>query len=542
MPRKPKEPIPIVTEAEEDFIVVTGSAQPQKDDDSINVEEETRRLLEQAMQDYAASKRKSSVNFEEQGTYNSPTTEELARLAECPQDDLTKTLRINSILAKYSNLDDVLGIILESLRVNINTEYRLNYPTVEGRNKTKTLDRVKAVVEKFNREIRLPQQIREKIPRAYSEGTVVMYLRKSDEGWVLDTYPLGIAQISPYSLGGEPVVLISINDLKDRLSKAAYKTRKGKNLFFESVKDEIRENFPDEVYAAFESKENYAKLDERNTGVTRIGNNGRKYGLSPMFKSLGASLILEAFRKSDTVNAKARSKKIVYQVLNPELLGPAGDRNPLVQQQYAHSELLAAYKQAGSVLYTPPAYVKSVDILEPTGEMINKDTVIFYQRKQMTALGIGFLIVESGTSITSASVSLTQLMRNINSIAESFEEIMHKFYRRVLEEEGLPVEFAPTLKIANAECLEQDLKIKMATFLYSTLNGSLKTTMEILDVDYDEEVVRRKAENEAGIDRDFFPRLTSYTSGGDTDAKGGRPEGEETDKQGYDNEYNDKNR
>lgn len=530
-----------VTGAGEDFIVTTTAVKAPKDEArKVSIDEENRRLLEQAMQDYAASRTRSSVFFEESGTYNSPTMDELARLAECPQDDLAKTMRINSILAKYSNLDDVLGIILESLRVNVNTDYRLNYPAVEGRNKAKTLEKVKAVIDRFNGEIRLAQQIREKIPRAYAEGTVILYLRKSDDGWVIDTYPLGIASISPYSMGGEPIVLVDIGELKNRLSKAAFKTRKGKNLFFESVMEEIRENFPEEVYDAFESKDNYAKLDERNTGVIRIGNNGRKYGLSPMFKSLGASLILETFRNSDMLNAKARSKKVVYQLLNPELLGKNGERNPLVQQQYAHSELLAAYRSGGSVIYTPPAYVKSVDILEPSGEMINKDTVVFYQRKQMTALGIGFLIVESGTSITSAGVSLTQLMRNINAIAESLEDMMHKFYRRVLEAEGLPVEYAPTLKIADAESLEQDLRLKLATFLYSSVNGSLKTTMEILNVDYDEEVARRMAENEAGIDKAFYARESAFTKSKDSgDGENGRPKGDANGKQDYDETYND---
>lgn len=536
---KKKESISAIASSEEDFIVTTITTQPAKDAQTeISIEEETRRLLTQAMLDAAANKRASSVFLDEKGTYNSPSMDELARLAECPQDDLEKMLRINSIIAKYSNLDDVLGVVLESLRVNINTDYKLDYPNVEGRNKTKTLDRVKAVIDEFNNEIHLSQQIREKIPRAYSEGTVFLYLRKADDGWVIDTYPLGVAVVSPYNVGGKPVVLININELKDRLSKATFKNRRGKSLFFESVKEEIRENFPAEVYAAFEAKDNYAKLDEQNTGVIRIGNNGRKYGLSPMFKSLNASLILEIFRNSDTVNAKARSKKIVYQLLNPQLLGSTGDRNPLAQQQYAHSELIAAYRAGGSVIYTAPAYVKEVGILEPKGEMINKDTVIHYLHKQMTSLGIGFLNVESGASITSASISLTQLMRNINSIAEAFEEVMEGFYRRVLEVEGLPVEYAPRLKISDAETLEQDLRIKLATFLYSTLNGSLRSALDILGVDYEEEVSRRKAENANGLSDEFFPRLTGYTTGGNTEKKTGRPEGDENDKKVYDDEYN----
>ena len=515
-------------------IVVTATDDTQTQE--MSMEERSVKILEKAMKSYDLVAKQSSAFLSEKGSYNSPSIDELGQLAEGPQDSIRKILRINSIVSKYSNLDDVLGTVSEAIRINLNTDYRLNHQAPEGRNKAKTAARAKSLIESLNDEIQVKRLIREQIPRAYMEGNVVMYLRQNETGWVVDTYPLGVAEISPYSVGGEPIVLIDMNELRSRLSKAALKMRNGKNMFFDSIDEEIKKNFPKEIYDAHVNRESYAKLDPRYTGVMRVNNNGRKYGVTPMFKAMGASLILETFQKSDMLNAKARTKKIILQLLDPVLLGKEGTKTPIPQQQYAHTELVTAYTQPGSCLFTAPAYTKDVKILEAKGDMVEKDTVLHYLHKQMSALGIGFLTVESNSSVSSAKISLDQLMRNINSISFGLEEVLAKFYRQVLIDEGLPPEYAPTIKILDSESLETDLKIKVANLLYTTLNCSLKTAMEVIGVDYDEEVVRRREENERGIEKEFFPRQTSYTYGG---GESGRPRGEETDKQGYDDGYNE---
>lgn len=540
MPRKPNASLPQASETE-DFVVISAQAPPSVEiKEEYSIERETEKILEQAMKTYDLLQKQTSAFLTEKGTYTTPTLEELALLAEAPQDSLEKVLRINSIIAKYSNLDDVLGTVGDAIRTNLNTDYRLNYKQVDGRNKAKKLEQVKEIVESFNEDVSIRRVIKEQIPRGYMEGTVVMYLRKSDNTWTLDTYPLGVAFVSPYSLNGEPIIIIDMNELKSRLTKSSMKTRTGKNIFFDNLDSELKENFPDEVYKAFVNKEPYVKLDPRYTRVLRIGNGGRKYGISPAFKSIGASLILETFMKSDMLNAKARSKKFMYQLLDPVLLGPTGEKNPIPQARHAHKEFLEAYKQP-SCLYTG-TYVKQVGLIEPKGEMVGKDTILYYLRKQMSSLGISFLMSDANAGISSANISLQQLMRNINSISESLEDIFMHFYRQILIDAGLPPEYAPTIKIIDSEALETELKIKIATLLYSTLNCSLKTALETLGYDYPEEVNRRREENANGVDKDFYPRQTSYTSGGspsENAPNNGRPPSEdENDKNQYDKEYN----
>ena len=539
MPRKKKINEDVQSDVIEDFIVVSATP-PKADEPEFSVEEETNRLLLQAMKTYNLVAKQSSAFLEEKGSYTTPTQDELSSLAEWPQDSLAKTLRINSIISKYSNLDDVLGTVVEAIRVNLNDEYRLTYKNIEGRNNLKKLERVKAAIDSFNEDIGIERLIREFIPRAYLEGTVITYLRKSDNGWSIDTIPLGIGSISPYAVGSDPVILVDMNELKSRINKTKYRSRSGSSLFFDNLEEEIRENFCKEIYDAYVNKDQYARLDVRYTGVIRVGNQGRKYGLSPLFKAIPASMLLESFQVSDMKNAKVRSKKMVYQLLDPVLLGQNGERNPLTQQAYAHKELVAAYSRPGSVLYTAPGYVKSVNILEPKGEMVDKDTVMRYTYKEMSSIGIAFTAIDSNSSISGAKISLDQLMRNINSMGKPVEDVFEKYYRQMLIDESLPPEYAPQIKIIDSEALGLDMKAKLVEILYSKLNLSLHTALETLGYDATEEFTRRKAENEQGIETVFYPRESLYTKSGDSgDTKDtGRPSGDETDKQDYDENYN----
>ena len=77
-------------------------------------------------------------------------------------------------------------------------------------------------------------------------------------------------EISDYDVDGDPVVLFNIKELRTRLQKVYKKNKKNKALFFEKMEDEVKANYPEEVYKAFMAKEDYAKLDVNYSGVIRI--------------------------------------------------------------------------------------------------------------------------------------------------------------------------------------------------------------------------------------------------------------------------------
>ena len=94
----------------------------------------------------------------------------------------------------------------------------------------------------------------------FGMDTYITYLRQKDENYIVDYYPLGIAEISDYLSNGQPVVLINMSKLKSALSKSMLKDKKNKALFFENQETEIQNNYPDEVYQAFKNGDTYVKI------------------------------------------------------------------------------------------------------------------------------------------------------------------------------------------------------------------------------------------------------------------------------------------
>ncbi len=549
MPRKRKTETTANPQAElKDFLVLNTSAKPQKEEEPlVSVETIAQRAIDAAVRSYDFENKTGSTILENKGSYLEPTIDVLDNLANSPQFDLQKILQINSIIAKRINLDDIIGKVVESIYVNVNDEFRLSYrqPESSGRNKSKEFERAKKLIDAFNSEVNTKKIIRENTACAYYEGNVILYLRgNKTSGWCVDYYPLGVAIVSPYTVGSERVVLIDMNELKSRLIKSGFKLRNGKDMLFPTVEDELRENYPPEVYEAYKAKQPYAKLDVARTGLIQIGRLNGYYGVSPIFRALPSSIILQSFYKSDELNSKARSKKILLQILRKPENTLANAGLDIQGQAYAHKEIIKAYRQPGSVVYTAPNNVEKVEYVEPKSDMVNIDTVAFHLNREMSTLGIGFLSMESNNqSVSTAKISLEQLMKTINSITRQVEHVFEKFYAQVLIDSGFDTAYTPTMSILDSEYLEFELRKDLAQMFYTLFNGSRRTSLELLGINLDDEAERRRKENEDGLDEVFTPRLTAYTNGGqNNEAPTGRPKGEENDKQVYDETYNDDGR
>lgn len=550
MPRR-KKPVEQIPEglATEDFVVKNTSAELRTKPSEVEtpVDDIIQSALERAARDYNFDNKKSSIILDNSGSVIDPTIDYLSSIALYPQDNLEYTKSIIRIISKQVNLDDVLGQTVESIRVNVNPDNRLSYKTKSGRNKEKQLNAVKELIDDFNEEVKIKRIIRDKVPDAYQDGTVIMYLRKdSGMNWLVDYYPIGLAEISSYTVGGLPVVMVNMTELKTRIQAARgqYKDKAGKSLFYQTLDEEILECYPDEVYQAYIKKDPYAKLNPIYTGVVRVGNRGKKYGLSPLFRALPSSILLQTFRKSDEVNAKARSKKILWQSFKDDIAKADPNRNFTKEMAFAHKELRAAYSQTGSVLYSAPSYIGKLEYVNPQSDLIDEKTISHYLSREMATLGIGFLFSSgSNQSVSAANISLEQLMKSINSISEQFEEIFKRWYEVVLQDKGFDPSYAPNIKILDSEALDFKLRKEWATTLYTIFNLSLRTSLEVMGIDLDDEKVKRKAENDEKLDTDiFYSRQTAYTSSGSDKAdppNNGRPKSDNpTDKQVYDENYN----
>ena len=536
------------TENEDNFDVIVATEVPEDKTVVLTTTEMGRKWLETAMKNYDPENKIYSAYLNDISTGKPIITKEiLDELAVNPQNDLRKVRKINDIARIYVNKDWIIGKVAEVIDTNINSEYRLSYKDFTSDDeKMKKLNECKDIISNFNDEINLRRLIKNSVPTSFIEGNYITYCRVMEDGHCnVSWYPLGVAEVSDYDVNGEPQILINMNELLTRLRKTIKKTKNNKALFFEKLEAEIKANYPKEVYDAFINKDPYAKLDCKWSGDMRLNNQNRRYGVTPIFRALYPALMLEQFDDTDRVNAKARAKKFIVQLLNEKLLGANADRDSYEEQAFAHENLMEAFKQK-LVLVTTPAYVKDIKYVEPSTPNTDVDTVTNYVNRELSTLGISFLMNTEGTGASVASISLDQLMKTINCITEQLEFILEKWYRNILEKKGYDAEFAPTIRILDSELLEMDVKQDLAKLLYCNFNCSMETALSILGLDVNDEKAKRIKENDEALHETFFPRSTAFTSSGRGEVappenKGGRPKSKNVEnigKQQYDEQYN----
>ncbi|MDD6837364.1 MAG: hypothetical protein PUF04_09470 [bacterium] len=513
----------LASEVDDDTIVVTADER---------FEAHAEKALTSALQKYDENKRLYGVKFAESSSGDTLTVERIDELVTGINTNLANVLNLNRYVRAYILKDDILGSTYSAIQSNTNSEYRLMYTHAEGRNKIKALNVAKEAIEQFNRRVHLRRLISESILQTFTEGNFVMYLRMEDGNAVIDTYPLGIAEITEYTVNGNPIVQINLTEFKNRLRKTYSKTKKGTALYFENLDAEVRASFPKEVYDAYKAGENYARLEVLNTGVLRINHFGSRYGVSHFARALRPAVVLENIENADIINNKAKAKKIIFQKLRREIMGPNQDyqRKGFEYAAHAHNELVSAWGNT-TVLYTAIPAVEDLTFVEPTAEGTPSEKIALYRNEKMTALGVSYIDPNLG-SVSLANISLSQLMKTIDVIADQLSEILHRFYRQYLIHLNIDAAYAPEIDVLDSAQMEMDVKRQLAELMFSKLNLSYASTLEVLGMNAAHEAARRVEENAAGFDEIFTPHASQYTTSSN---EGGRPTGSnDPDKQLYD--------
>ena len=496
-----------------------------------NIQKQSEQWMYQALERFDNGGKQYSVSFNEESsasTSKNTTIDDIKELALNAQNDLSKILKINALVRQASNEDDIIGKVHESVEANLNSNVRVSFDELPENYDKELKQKAENEIKRFHREVNIDEVMTNAITSTYDEGTCIMYLRsKQYRGichHVIDKYPLGVAIVSDYTENTIPRILIDTTELTNRLQKTTLKSKKNKPLFFANTADEIKNNYPKEVIDAYTSKEKYAVLNVRRTGTNRFGNLNRKYGISPIFKALKPKIMLDTFDRSDSTNAKAKAKKIILQTMRKEIMGTDCTKKGLEDTAYAHTQLMSAWRNP-TVVYTAPPCVEKIQYVEPKVELTNEKTITQYRSRVTSALGISFLNTDGQQTVSTANISIKQLMRTINKIAERQEKILQRWYEIILEEAEIPLDYCPTPHILDAELLEFEMKQDLAEFLYSKLNCSYQTAYETLGMNFNDEMERRSIEKEHGIDEIFTPHQTSYNSSGDTSEDTGRPSG-----------------
>lgn len=480
--------------------------------------------FEQATIDFKRTENQLSKVLETESTTFVTNTKDIQDLAKNTQNNIDKVVKINGLVKYYINKDDLIGKVVETIENNVNTSFKLNYKNVPDQD-MELKEKIESTIEAFHEDIDIEKLIIENVISTYTEGNYMMYLRGDNKkGYTIDNYPLKIFEISPYKIGNEPVLTLSINQLKSALQKtqSEYNNLKSNKLIkiYKKAEDEIKALYPKEVGKAVTAKDKLAFLDPTRTGISRINNLKGKYGVSPIFKAIPSMLMVETFDEVDRINAVSRSKKIFHQVLRKELLGSDGTKTKHPNEiAYAHGTFVQALNKS-TVVVTTPGYVEEIKVLEPKSQETNPAVILSYRNRVLNALGISFLSNESKSSFNSVSVSVDEMLKTVNKISKQLEHTLNKYYKIVLDDNNIDTDYAPTITIEDTRMIDLENKMKLVDLLYSKLGMSYRTVLEILGLDLDTEIMNRLSENKyttndgvKDLDVDVFrPHSNSYTA------------------------------
>lgn len=523
---------PQVTE-QDDVVIVTSV---DNETDTMN---SIKKTLETSALDFEQKRHTYSryLGGEESTTTDTLSLSDINDLAENPQNSLDDIKKINAIVKEYVNKDDIIGKVYESVQIYTNTQHSLIYPNnLEENDKKKVEEEVKHLVENFNKKIDIENFISTGVGTSFLEGNFISYLRinaKKNQA-VVDFYPVSMVEVTEYSIDGEPAVLFNVRNLKSRLRINSRKKKNGKDIFFDQMEKMIKNNYPPEVYKAYKNNENYALLDPKRVGLVRVNNLGGLYGVTPIFKALKPALMLESIENADETIVKVRSKKIVHQKLRKEIAGTDYNKQALDEMSYAHNNLVNAWKNK-TVLVTTPWWVEDIKFISDDTPLTDTDTLKTYRSRVFNALGINFMDTEA--SLNLSNVSIADLMKTIDKIAENLAKVINKYYKVLLEENNKDIALAPEISIMTSELLSMEMRKSLAEFVFTKLSSSYSTAYEILGVSSAEtESIKRKDEEKKGYDKVFVPHASFYTQSvnGDTNNNGRPKSPQETEKQKYD--------
>lgn len=458
---------------------------------------------------------------------------ELKELGIDTRNDKNKIKKINDIAMYHITTNDMIGKIIDTLENNINANIKLNF---DSNKKSKKTIRTKAekIINEFNQDIDLENILSNIASQAYSTGNHLMYLRDKGDSYVVDTYPLDIYEASDYLIDGEHSILINARKLKGKINKAQskYKTKSGKSLFFESFEDELKATYPEEVAEAILNGDTYAKLDMARVGNVRINNMGRKYGVTPLFRTFKPLRNLDIFENSNNATANANAKKILAQIFTEKVLGNDGktkpDINMFIKANDNFEKAMRAARNKDVAYITGFPGVTDIKYVEPKSVPIDITLINAERNKVLTALGIGFLNTDAKASYVVAEINIKELMKTINKICKQIQSVLKKWYRLILSQNGIDEDYVPEVDIIDSELLEMDLRIKLATTIFDKFGASYKTVYQLLGMNPDEEMQRRREENEekgkdefgndaTGIDKTLmYPRVNGNTVSGKT--------------------------
>jgi hypothetical protein len=351
----------------------------------------------------------------------------------------------------------------------------------------------------------------------YKYENVFIYMKPNGS---LMTLPVHKIRIADVTVNGEPVLELNVSELKNTSSMGGTV----KENFIKTTLARY-DGYPDEVKEAIKSGSGqWVQLNPINCfAIQGLKEDWVKYAV-PMVASC-----LKAFAKKALIESYEKSQLALG--MRGFLHVQVGDKeNMKIVNQDALNANFEVFKNALSGLpiavtnYMVQSAWKSVD----TKSLFDKNKFAEVNSEILSAGGISAIIVsgnsDGGTSFASAQVSMQTAAQRVKQSMDNFAEMMDKINIKLAEILGVTSSKIPEFKFNEID-LTKDGKFRDACFkLWQQGVLSTRTLHEEFSIDHEQELERKKKENEDGYTEIFtLPPSFNNQNGDPDDSKSGAP-------------------
>lgn len=144
---------PSSSTSEEDFSVTFASKENINGEETVILTSEqiAQEWMTNALKSFDPSNRQYSVYLNEESGAGSEkiTLNELENLAKNAQSNLSKILKINSIVRQRVNEDDIIGKVYEAVIANLNANVRISFDNLPKNYKKKIKERAESIIKQL---------------------------------------------------------------------------------------------------------------------------------------------------------------------------------------------------------------------------------------------------------------------------------------------------------------------------------------------------------------------------------------------------------
>lgn len=383
-------------------------------------------------------------------------------------------------------------------------------------------EKVKLKYYEYYERIHLRDKMESIFLQYYKYGNVYVYLM--DDGTII-TLPVHLIRISNVMVNGEPVIEMNCRSIRDDLKR---KGQKAKKPWLEDEDLKIRlQGFPKEVSDALNEGKDWVQQNPANTFVLQdVKEDWMRYAI-PMIASC-----LKAFSKKELISNWENALLILgaHAFVHVKYGDPKNEVLPDVGALRQVSNIFMN-AMTGSALAVTNNWCTANVIQPKTDDVFEYDKYKGVNSDILSAGGISGIIVsgrsEDGSTFASAQVSMQTAAQRIKQAKDNFCEMMNKINQRLNSSsylphsanENIPRFTFPPVDLSGSKAF-QDACLK----LWEKGMVSNETLLQTYGYDIGQEVERRKAEEQKGINDVLVPPAKAFTATDKDDtAKSGRP-------------------